>query len=76
MRTLAPVCSAMPETDQAVVPVAVPEPPRSLVQVTWVTPTLSAAVPPSARGVVLAVNVAAEVGVVMATVGAVVSGAV
>ena len=39
----------MPAAVQAVVPVAVPLPPRSLIQVTWVTPTLSLAVPPRVR---------------------------
>ncbi len=41
----------MPVTDQLVVPVAVPLPPRSFTQVTCVTPTLSLAVPPIASGV-------------------------
>ena len=62
----------MPGTDQLAVPVAVPLPPRSLLQETCVTPTLSAAVPPSVSTVPLVENVLAEVGVVMATVGAVV----
>jgi len=34
---------------QLVVPVAVPLPPRLFTHVTWVTPTLSAAVPPNVR---------------------------
>jgi hypothetical protein len=56
-----------------VVPVAVPLPPRSFVHVTCVTPTVSAAVPPSVRGEVLVLKVGVEVGEVIATVGAVVS---
>src|SRR3989304_6296055 len=69
--TLVPGRSAMPPADQVAVPVAVPLPPRSLVQVTWVTPTLSAAVPPSASEVLLVLYVAPDVGDVIATVGAV-----
>jgi hypothetical protein len=34
---------------QLVVPVAVPLPPRLFTHVTWVTPTLSAAVPPNVK---------------------------
>ena len=60
---------------QFVVPVAVPLPPRLLVQVTCVTPTLSLAVPASARVAALVLNVAAVVGPVIATTGAVVSAA-
>jgi hypothetical protein len=48
--TFAPGCSAIPLAVQLVVPVAVPLPPRLFAHVTWVTPTLSAAVPPSAIG--------------------------
>ena len=48
--TFVPGWSTMPPTDQAVVPVAVPLPPRSLLQATCVTPTLSDAVPPMASG--------------------------
>src|SRR5207249_1188337 len=40
----------IPLAVQLVVPVAVPLPPRLFAHVTWVTPTLSAAVPPSVRG--------------------------
>ena len=43
--TLDPLRSAMPVADQLVVPVAIPLPPRLFAQVTWVTPTLSEAVP-------------------------------
>ena len=39
----------MPLAVQLVVPVAVPLPPRLFVHVTWVTPTLSEAVPPRVR---------------------------
>src|SRR3990170_4332052 len=73
VRTFAPGRSAIALADQDVVPVAVPLPPRSLVQVTWVTPTSSAAVPPSASEVLLVLYVAPDVGDVIATVGAVVS---
>ena len=73
--TFAPDCSAIPLTDQAAVPVAVPLPPRLFDQVTWVTPTLSAAVPPRFNGVVLVLKVVPLVGAVIVTVGGVVSGA-
>ncbi len=73
--TLIPVCSTMPLADQVVVPAAVPLPPRSLLHVTCVTPTLSAAVPVTVSGVVVAVYVVSPVGVVITTVGAVPSGA-
>jgi hypothetical protein len=53
--TLDPLWRAIPEADHEVVPVAVPLPPRLLVQVTCVTPTLSEAVPPTLSGVELAV---------------------
>ena len=42
----------MPLTLQLVVPVAVPDPPRSFTQLTCVTPTASEAVPLSVSGVV------------------------
>jgi len=67
--TLAPGCRAIPLAVQLVVPTAVPLPPRSFVHVTWVTPTLSDAVPPSAIGELVAVYVAVEVGVAMVTAG-------
>src|SRR3989304_1340074 len=63
----------MPVTDQVVVPVAVPLPPRSFDQLTCVTPTSSAPVPPSASELVLVLYVALAVGEVMAMAGAVVS---
>jgi hypothetical protein len=44
--TFDPFCSVIPDTDQLAVPAAVPLPPRLLVQVTCVTPTLSEAIPP------------------------------
>src|SRR5713101_2692664 len=59
----------MPLTDQLVVPVAVPLPPRLLLHVTCVTPTLSDALPPMVRGLVFVVNVELEVGAVIVTVG-------
>ena len=51
--TFAPTWRAIPLAVQLVVPLTVPLPPRLLSHVTWVTPTLSDAVPPSVRGVVL-----------------------
>ncbi|PYN64454.1 MAG: hypothetical protein DMD93_22490 [Candidatus Rokuibacteriota bacterium] len=42
-----PIWRTIPLAVQAVVPVAVPLPPRLFAHVTWVTPTLSDAVPPS-----------------------------
>ena len=41
-----PLCKLIFETNQSLVPDAVPEPPRLLDQVTCVTPTLSEDVPP------------------------------
>src|SRR5256886_9178599 len=58
---------------QLVVPVAVPLPPALFTHATWVTPTLSDAVPPSVSGVVLVLKVGLEVGAVMATGGGVAS---
>ena len=69
--TFAPLASTIPVTDQAVVPLAVPLPPRSFTQVTCVTPTLSEAVPPRLIGVAVAVCVALLVGAVIVTVGGV-----
>ena len=45
--TFVPVCRPIPLAVQLVVPVVVPVPPRLFAQLTCVTPTLSAAVPPS-----------------------------
>ena len=42
---LFPDCRLMPVADQSAVPVAVPEPPLLLTQLTWVTPWLSEALP-------------------------------
>ncbi len=72
--TLVPDCNAIPLADQLVVPLAVPLPPWLLLHVTWVTPMVSDAVPPSVIGLVAVVNVAAVVGLVMATVGAAMHG--
>ena len=47
--TFVPDWSAIPLAVQLVVPVAVPLPPWLFVHVTWVTPTLSDAVPPSVK---------------------------
>src|SRR5690242_8501892 len=74
--TLAPGCRAMPLTDHGPVPVAVPLPPRSLLHVTWVTPTSSLALPPSASGLAFVEYEGAGVGAVMVTVGNTASGAV
>jgi hypothetical protein len=71
-----PPCSVMLATLQLVVPVAVPLPPRLFDHVTCVTPVLSLAVPPKLMVAVDVVNVAAVVGVLIATVGFVVSGGV
>src|SRR4051812_21630995 len=73
--TLLPDCSAMPLADQLVVPVAVPEPPALFDQVTCDTPTLSLAVPLIVSGDVDVAYVDPEVGPVMLTAGACVSGA-
>jgi hypothetical protein len=62
---------------QLVVPEALPEPPvAAFVHVTWVTPTLSEAVPPSATGEDEVVYAGEEVGEVIAQTGAVMSGGV
>src|SRR5213080_1530077 len=63
-----PIWRAIPLAVQLVVPVAVPLPPRLFVHVTWVTPTLSDAVPPSVREALPVAKVGLEVGVVMVTV--------
>ena len=55
VRTFAPVWRVIPPAVQLVVPVAVPLPPRLFTHVTWVTPRLSVAVPPSVRAGVLVV---------------------
>src|SRR5437870_13668836 len=73
VRTFVPLCRTIPLAVQVVVPVAVPEPPALLTHATCVTPTLSATVPPSVSGLIFVVKVGPEVGVVMLTVGAVVS---
>src|SRR2546428_257534 len=53
--TFVPGWRTIPLAVQLVVPVAVPVPPRLLTHVTWVTPTLSAAVPPSGKEELLVV---------------------
>jgi hypothetical protein len=53
--TVVPAWSDSTAIDHAVVPVATPLPPRSVVQLTRVTPTLSLAVPLSASGLLVAV---------------------
>src|SRR5213595_596250 len=68
-----PIWRPIPLAVQLVVPVAVPLPPRLFIHVTWVTPTLSDAVPASVSEEVLVVKVGPEVGALMVTVGGVVS---
>src|SRR6188508_710533 len=65
--TLAPERRATAAIDQAVVPDAVPLPPRSLIHVTWVTATSSAAEPLIAT--VAAVVEEPEAGAAMVSVG-------
>jgi len=60
--TLAPAARTMPEALQPLVPKAVPLPPRSFVQPTCMTPTLSLAVPPMTTLVPGVVNAPAVVG--------------
>src|SRR5262245_15241170 len=72
--TFDPDCRTMPLAVQLVVPVAVPEPPRLLAQVTWVTPTLSDAVPCRVMEALPVVYEAPD-GDVIETVGFVVSAA-
>src|SRR5262249_15309207 len=69
----APDCRATFAADQLVVPVTVPEPPRSFVQVTWVTPTLSLADPLTVTVLDDVLYVPPVAGAVMLTVGAWVS---
>ncbi len=71
--TLLPTCRPIEGTLHVVVPVVDPLPPRLFDQLTDVTPTLSAAVPPSERLVVVDVNDVPLVGVAIETVGRVVS---
>ncbi len=66
----------MPETLQLEVPLAVPLRPRLFDQVTWVTPTLSDAVPLSDTGLLDVVYVLLDVGEPMLIEGFVVSGGV
>src|SRR4249919_885736 len=70
---LSPVCSAIPTTDQLVVPVAVPLPPRLFAHVTCVTPMLSLDVPETVIGVDVVLNVGPVVGPVIAIVGRIAS---
>jgi hypothetical protein len=71
-----PAARLMVETDQLVVPLAVPLPPAELAQVIAVTPTLSLAVPLKLIVLDDVDQVEAVVGLVILTVGAVVSGGV
>src|SRR5438552_2963397 len=74
--TFDPDCRATPLAVQLVLPVAVPEPPRLFVQVTWVTPTLSDAIPCRVREELAVVYAGPDVGDVTAIVGFVVSAVV
>jgi len=71
--TLVPTWRGTALAVQLVVPAAGPLPPRLFAHVTWLTPTLSEAVPPIVIEVPEAMNVELEVGEVMVTDGAVVS---
>jgi hypothetical protein len=73
--TFDPDCRAIPLAVQLVIPLAIPEPPRLFVQVTWVTPTLSDAVPCRVREELAVVYAGPDVGDVIAIVGFVVSAA-
>ncbi len=68
--TFAPGASGSPAIDHDVVPTATPEPPRSLLQRTSLTPNASDAVPPSAVVAAVVVCVSAAVGVAIAITGA------
>jgi len=63
--TFEPRLRTIPLSVQLVVPVAVPDPPRLFVQVTWVTPTLADAVPWSVSHRLWVVYSMSEVGVVI-----------
>jgi hypothetical protein len=71
--TLVPICSPIDDTLQFVVPDAVPPPPLLFDQLSDVTPTLSAAVPPICRLELDDVKDSPVVGVAIETVGRVVS---
>ena len=72
--TLLPLAKLTLETLQLVVPLAVPLPPPLLLHVTLITPlVLSEALPPKLMVPVVEVYVALDVGLVMVTVGAVLS---
>ena len=64
-----PVVKVSPGIVQLLAPVAMPLAPRSVVQVTCVTPALSKAVPLKLIGLLVVVKVAPEVGEVMMTAG-------
>jgi hypothetical protein len=70
---LVPICSPIDDTLQFVVPDAVPPPPLLFDQLSDVTPTLSAAVPPICRLELDDVKDSPVVGVAIETVGRVVS---
>src|SRR2546426_10937279 len=64
--TLVPGWRTIPAAVQLVVPVAVPLPPRLFAHDTWVTPTLSAAVPASVREALVVLYAELVVGELMA----------
>jgi hypothetical protein len=67
--TFWPLERTIPLQVQDVVPLQVPLPPRSFVQLTWVMPALSEAVPPIVKDELVAVYVESDVGFVIANVG-------
>ncbi len=68
-----PPNSGMVETDQDDVPLAVPLPPWELIQFTWLTPTLSEALPDKLIDELFVLNLLRVVGDFIVTKGAVVS---
>src|SRR5215831_9562023 len=70
VRTLVPLCSGMPVTDQDCPPVATPEPPALIDHVTREMLRLLSAVPCTVTVLVLVAYVEPDVGAVNATVGA------
>jgi hypothetical protein len=70
---LVPFDSCILEIDQDDVPLAVPLPPWELTQVTWLTPTLSEALPDKLMDDFLVLVLLLVVGDVILTTGAVVS---
>jgi hypothetical protein len=69
-----PFESCILEIDQDVAPLAVPLPPLELTQVTWLTPTLSEALPDKLMEELFVLYLLLLVGDLIVTTGAVVSG--